>query len=441
MEYCKLQIGCLFVLLYIALIYFRGCKQYSFRIRGNFFAILILLSVFSIILDGATAVTVNYLDVVPDMVNKVLHTLFYISLDVEIFMLFCYMLKITGIFPQKKSSQVVLGSPFILSTLSSILNMQSIYFVEGNTTNYSMGCSVYVCFITAGVYFILSIVQFFRFWNYMEKNKRISLITYLIVTLLVAGIQYIFPETLITSVGVTLFVISVYLNQEDPSYCKLSQYHDEMIIDFANLIENRDDSTGGHVKRTSIYVELIAEELHLRGYYKDILTKDYITNLTKSAPLHDIGKISVPDAILQKPGKLTDEEYAIMKQHSAKGGQIIQDTFKNLGNEEYLHTAYEVTRHHHEKWNGMGYPDGLKNTEIPLCARIMAVADVFDAVSEKRCYRDAMPLDKCFEIIEKGAGKDFDPIIAEVFVDIREKVEKVHNDFLNLNINNKNTYV
>jgi HD-GYP domain-containing protein (c-di-GMP phosphodiesterase class II) len=275
----------------------------------------------------------------------------------------------------------------------------------------------------------------------MEKNKRISLITYLIVTLLVAGIQYIFPETLITSVGVTLFVISVYLNQEDPSYCKLSQYHDEMIIDFANLIENRDDSTGGHVKRTSIYVELIAEELHLRGYYKDILTKDYITNLTKSAPLHDIGKISVPDAILQKPGKLTDEEYAIMKQHSAKGGQIIQDTFKNLGNEEYLNTAYEVTRHHHEKWNGMGYPDGLKNTEIPLCARIMAVADVFDAVSEKRCYRDAMPLDKCFEIIEKGAGKDFDPIIAEVFVDIRDKVEKVHNDFLNLNINNKNTYV
>jgi HD-GYP domain-containing protein (c-di-GMP phosphodiesterase class II) len=130
-----------------------------------------------------------------------------------------------------------------------------------------------------------------------------------------------------------------------------------------------------------------------------------------------------------------------MKQHSAKGGQIIQDTFKNLGNEDYLKVAYEVTRHHHEKWNGKGYPDGLKDTEIPLCARIMAVADVFDAVSEKRCYRDAMPLDKCFDIIQQGAGKEFDPVIAEVFLDIRDKVEIVHNDFLNVNIGNKNTYV
>jgi HD-GYP domain-containing protein (c-di-GMP phosphodiesterase class II) len=351
------------------------------------------------------------------------------------------MLKITGIFPKNKFSRMIVFGPFIVSTLLSIININAIYFVKGNTTNYSMGSSVYVCFITAGVYLLLTIVQFFRFWNYMEKNKRISLMTYLIVMFLVAFIQYLFPEALITSIGVTLFAVSVYLNQEDPSYCKLSQYHDEMIMDFANLIENRDNSTGGHVKRTSIYVELIAEELHQRGYYSDILTQDYITNLAKSAPLHDIGKICVPDAILQKPAKLTDDEYDIMKQHSAKGGKIIQDTFKNLGNEDYLKVAYEVTRHHHEKWNGKGYPDGLKDTEIPLCARIMAVADVFDAVSEKRCYRDAMPLDKCFDIIQQGAGKEFDPVIAEVFLDIRDKVEIVHNDFLNVNIGNKNTYV
>jgi HD-GYP domain-containing protein (c-di-GMP phosphodiesterase class II) len=348
-----------------------------------------------------------------------------------IFMLFLYMLKITGIYPTKKRFKALLFIPFWISAGISALNINSLEFRIGEKTNYSMGVSVYACFVTAGIYLVLSMVQFFRYWHYMERNKRISLFTYLVVLFGVAIVQFTFPEALVTSIGVTLFVVSVYLNQEDPNYCKLSLYHDEMILDFANLIESRDDNTGGHVKRTSIYVKLIAEELHVRGYYKDVLTKDYITNLIKSAPLHDIGKISVPDKILQKAGKLTEEEYAIMKLHSINGGRIIQETFKNLGNEEYLKTAYEVARHHHEKWNGKGYPDGLKETEIPICARIMAVADVFDAVSEKRCYREAMPLDVCFEIIENGSGQDFDPIVAKVFLDIRNDVEDVHRHFLN----------
>ena len=160
-----------------------------------------------------------------------------------------------------------------------------------------------------------------------------------------------------------------------------------------------------------------------------MLTKDYITNLLKAAPMHDIGKISVPDAVLQKPGRLTDEEFAEMKKHAANGGDIIRETFRNLGNEEFRKMAFEVARYHHEKWNGRGYPDGLRRKEIPLCARIMAVADVFDAVSEKRCYRDAMPMDKCFEIIEQGSGQDFDPLIAEIFLDIRDRVEAVHREF------------
>ena len=167
-----------------------------------------------------------------------------------------------------------------------------------------------------------------------------------------------------------------------------------------------------------------------KGYYSEVLTKDYMENLLKAAPMHDIGKISVPDAILQKPGRLTDEEFTIMKQHAANGGNIIRESFRNLGNEEYRRTAFEVARYHHEKWNGRGYPDGLGQDDIPLCARIMAVADVFDAVSEKRCYRDAMPLDKCFEIIEQGSGQDFDPMIAEVFLSIRDKVEAVHAELM-----------
>ena len=201
-----------------------------------------------------------------------------------------------------------------------------------------------------------------------------------------------------------------------------------MIMGFATLVENKDGSTGGHIKRTTAYVRLLAEELRRRGYYKEVLTKDYMRNLCLAAPMHDIGKISVPDVILQKPGRLTPEEFDIIKQHAESGGKIVQETFGHLGNEQYARMAYEVARFHHEKWNGKGYPEGLKRKEIPLCARIMAIADVFDAVSEKRCYKEAFPIEKCFEIIQEGSGQDFDPVLVEVFLDIREKVVQVREE-------------
>ena len=195
---------------------------------------------------------------------------------------------------------------------------------------------------------------------------------------------------------------------------------------FATLVEQRDDSTGGHIRRTSSYAELLAKELQSQGYYKEVLTKDYIKNLTLAAPMHDVGKISVPDDILQKPGKLTTDEFEVMKTHAAHGGEIILDTFGKLDNEEYMEMAYQVAHYHHEKWNGMGYPEGIKGEDIPLCARIMAIADVFDAVSEKRCSRDAMPLEQCFVIIQEGRGTHFDPTLVDVFMSIRQKVEAVH---------------
>lgn len=221
----------------------------------------------------------------------------------------------------------------------------------------------------------------------------------------------------------TANLLSTLLRKEE----QLAHSHNEMVMGFATLVENKDGSTGGHIKRTSTYVKLLAEELRNRGIYSEELTDEYLENLYRAAPMHDIGKIAVPDVVLQKPGKLTDEEFEIIKSHTLKGGEIIKETFGHLENEQYTHMAYEVARYHHEKWNGKGYPDGLKRKEIPLCARIMAIADVFDAVSEKRCYRDAMPLDQCFEIIADGSGQAFEPLLAEVFLDIREKVEFEHN--------------
>ena len=219
---------------------------------------------------------------------------------------------------------------------------------------------------------------------------------------------------------------SKLLEEDTENYDQLVLYNRDMIYGFATLVENRDENTGGHIKRTSYYVRLLAEELQKENIYSDIINEEFISTLSMVAPLHDIGKISIPDSVLQKPGRLTDEEFDIMKTHSEKGGKIIKETFAHIGDDNYKQMAYNVARYHHEKWNGKGYPEGLSGEDIPLPARIMAVADVFDAVSEKRCYRDALPLETCFGIIEEGRGRDFDPVLVDAFLNIRDEVTQVH---------------
>jgi len=431
MEYIKMQVACIAVLLYIAFIYLRECKIYKQDLKNTLFDELLMLGIGCVIVDAITAYTVNHLDTIPPVINKFFHMMFLIGVDAVIFVLCLYMFYITGAQPRKKIIKAIVYGPFVVCIIMIVCNMGSLEYRTGTYTNYSAGLAAYTCFFMAGFYILLSMAVFFKRWNYLEQQKRVSVLTYLCVIACVTGVQMYNPEVLATSLAITICVLGVYMNLEDPVLKELAKYHSETVMAFANLIEKRDDSTGGHVKRTSEYVQLIGERLQQEGRYADILTKDYITNLKKAAPMHDIGKVSVPDAILRKPGKLTDEEFAIMKLHAPNGGKIIQETFCNLGNDDYRKIAYEVARFHHEKWNGRGYPEGIKGEEIPLCARIMAVADVFDAVSEKRCYRDAMPLDECFAIIEKGKGEDFDPVIAQAFLDIRDKVEKVHSD-LNL---------
>lgn len=196
------------------------------------------------------------------------------------------------------------------------------------------------------------------------------------------------------------------------------------IVGMANLIESRDGETGEHVKRTGFYVDLIARELAEHSKYSDVIDAEYIENLWKAAPLHDIGKIKVPDAILQKPGKLTNEEFEVIKTHAREGGNIIDETMGEIEEAAYLQMAHNVAQYHHEKWNGKGYPEGLKGEDIPLCARIMAVADVFDALTSERCYKKAMSVDQAYEIIEESSGSHFDPVVVEAFVKLRPKIEQ-----------------
>ena len=201
---------------------------------------------------------------------------------------------------------------------------------------------------------------------------------------------------------------------------KVSDMQLHVISDLANLIESRDFDTGKHIARTSAYVRIIAERARQDGVYADKIDGDFIAHMCATAPLHDIGKIVVPDGILKKPGKLTPEEYKIMKRHAAEGGAVVRKILDGVSDEAYLAFAADVATYHHEKWNGKGYPQGLKGEEIPLSARIMAIADVFDALISERCYKKPFPPEEAFEIIRAEAGEHFDPLLAKVVLDHKE---------------------
>lgn len=205
------------------------------------------------------------------------------------------------------------------------------------------------------------------------------------------------------------------------------------IHSLAALAESRDKETGDHIFRTQTYVRELAIELQKTEKYKDIITKEMVENLYKSAPLHDVGKISIPDSILKKPGKLTDEEYTFMKTHTTNGKNAFAEAELVLGNNSFLKTASEIAYSHHEKWDGSGYPLGLKGEEIPLSGRIMAIADVYDALSSKRVYKDAISHEKVIEIMVEGSGSHFDPYIIEnAFLKIKDKFKEIsEKSFLN----------
>jgi len=401
-------------------------KLLKVKAKGRVFELLLLLSIFTLFFDMVTAYTVNHVDTIPAWLNLLLHFFFLWGIDTVVCGTFFYILIITDEFPEEGWKRVLYNVPYLISIITMILTFDKLEYLQGKLSAYSMGIPVYACFGIVGVYIIFALIKFFTKWNYIERHKRSNIALYLIVLTGITGYQMLKPDALVTSAGILTLILGMYINQENPAMKELERYHNEMVLGFATLVEERDNSTGGHIRRTSAYAESLAKALRDKGHYKDILTKDYIRNLSMAAPMHDIGKISIPDAILLKPGKLTDEEFETMKEHTLSGGKIIKEAFGKLDDEGYMNMAYEVAVCHHEKWNGKGYPCGLKGEEIPLSARIMAIADVFDAVSEKRCYRDAMPLERCFEIIEEGKGTDFDPLLAEIFLDMREQVIRIH---------------
>ncbi len=206
-----------------------------------------------------------------------------------------------------------------------------------------------------------------------------------------------------------------------------------LIMVLADIVESRDKNTGDHVRKTAAYVEIILRQMKKDGMYPELLTEDFIQDVVNSAPLHDIGKITIPDAILNKPGRLDDNEYTIMKNHAKAGSDIIGKAIELVPDSGYLNEARVLAEFHHEKWNGTGYPNGISGEDIPLSARVMAVADVFDALVSKRSYKEPFSIEKAMDIIREGAGTHFDPNVAEAFFRAEPEVRQVSERFEHMN--------
>ena len=199
------------------------------------------------------------------------------------------------------------------------------------------------------------------------------------------------------------------------------EMHDNLILSMAMMVESRDNSTGGHIRRTSEGVRILIEEM--RRDASCTLSDEFCRDLIKAAPMHDLGKIAVDDAILRKPGRFTPEEFEQMKAHAAEGARIVHEILRNTDDEYFHHLAENVAHYHHERWDGSGYPEKLVGEQIPLEARIMAIADVYDALVSKRVYKERMSFEKANAIIMDGMGTQFDPGLVTFYVRARPQLE------------------
>ncbi len=207
---------------------------------------------------------------------------------------------------------------------------------------------------------------------------------------------------------------------------QLMRTRDSMLETMANMIECRNLESGQHVKRTSRLTELMVRTMIARGMFPGELTAECGHMIIKAVPTHDIGKIGIPDEILLKPGRLTSDEFEVIKTHAALGSDIVKNMLADDEDREFFRHSYDICRHHHERWDGKGYPDNLADTDIPLSARILAIVDVYDALISPRIYKPAMSHEQAAQIILEGRGTQFDPDLVDVFHDLEQEFKQVH---------------
>ena len=241
---------------------------------------------------------------------------------------------------------------------------------------------------------------------------------------------YLFDIDDVTEEEKVLQVMKDYnttLNKEvDIKTESIKNIQEKVVLGLANMVENRDNNTGGHVKRTSDLIKIVVNEAKRQGVYS--ISEQYAEDIVRAAPMHDIGKITIENSILCKPGDLTKEEFNIMKTHSVKSGEFVNLILKGVEEKHFVDVAYNVARYHHERWDGRGYPEGLVGEMIPLEARLMAIADVYDALVSQRYYKKAIKYEEAAKIMVEGMGSQFDPNMLSVFLGCRHELEEYYMD-------------
>ena len=309
----------------------------------------------------------------------------------------------------------------------------AVFFFDDNGYNRGQYFIIYgALFVLSLIYLVIGLIIVGRKFRHRDLPTII-----MVVVVLIAGIapMAIFRVNITyIAIAISASLCYIYYNdliQQDikrelvEKQERISDMQTHMISGLANVIENRDIDTGGHISRTSLYVKTLAEDARKDGVYADAINDHFIYLIHTLAPMHDIGKIIIPDSILKKPGKLTAEEYEQMKQHAAVGGSVVREVLSGITDEDYLRFASDIATYHHERWDGTGYPTGLKGEEIPLSARIMAIADVFDALVSERCYKKAMTPGEAFDVIRAESGSHFDPNLTEVFLKHKNEFENI----------------
>lgn len=415
-----LQISCIIL---VALFYlFAKLKN---KIKGfRIYELNYILLITSLVIDGVISYLINTTDVSNLVLYKVLYSTLFLAFISVILLMVYYVSASLNFKPKKAIVKYIVYLPAIIG-ITLILGFIYQARIDNMILYYINGISAYSFYSVLMFYVFVLFLFSFKSWGKILTKYRVLNIIYLIILFALSVTQLVLLNLPFYIIIIVLLFIGITISFEIISLKNIVDYKSDIIPAFSN--SSAAENKKAHVNRSCKYVEILACELKSKGLYKNILTNEYLENLIKAAPMHDIGKISIPDDILQKPGRLTTIEYDVMKQHAIKGGEIIKRTFNQLDDKNYLDVAYNITMYHHEKWNGTGYPSGLKGNDIPLCARIMAIADVFDAVSEKRCYRDAMPIDECFNVIENGRGTDFEPLLVDVFLSLRNELEEVYN--------------
>ncbi|MGD8118024.1 HD-GYP domain-containing protein [Vibrio sp. TRT 29B02] len=312
---------------------------------------------------------------------------------------------------------------FTLTTMLAMVAVKDIFWLEHNPQRVLDGTGkvsvikefVYIS-VVLGAYTIAIMVQWSKLMRRVLSAQECSLLA--VTEGNTSARVPIFEHD---ELGSMASLTNQMLDSLESSQDEVKTTRDVAIVSLSALAESRDNETGAHILRTQEYVRALAKHLAQFEHHQALLTDNYIELLYKSAPLHDVGKVGIPDNILLKPGKLTDEEFEVMKDHPEIGAKALSMAEKQLGSNSFLKLAKEISLTHHEKWNGSGYPNGLKEQEIPISGRLMALADVYDALISERVYKKAFSHEKAKSIILEGNGSHFDPEIVEAFLAIEDE--------------------